>query len=310
MLDLNPIANDLIGRMDAGGMSFEQRKRVSIGVELAANPSILFLDEPTTGLDSLAAQSLVRNIRTIAESGRSIVCTIHQPSAVIFNSFDSLLLLRRGGQTVYFGKLGEQSSNLIDYFQSIPGVDPLPPNTNPANWMLEIIGAGTSSRSNKGSFALPDFHEFYNASGLCRVNLLQLDILAHPNEGSRKLDEHEIIDKGGFNASYWTQFTLLMQRIALTYWRTPTYSFVRHVTNIFIALIFGSAYPQQKYSDYVAVVSRSAVIYITSLFCGILAMLLVTPVLSVERPVFYREQQSRMYSVFIYVLTLVLIEVS
>ncbi len=88
------------------------------------------------------------------------------------------------------------------------------------------------------------------------------------------------------------------------------YSFVRHFTSLLVALIFGSAFPQQEYSTYVAAVSRAAVIYVTALFTGILAMILVQPVFAAERPAFYREQQSRMYSVWMYALTLVLIEVS
>jgi hypothetical protein len=100
-----------------------------------------------------------------------------------------------------------------------------------------------------------------------------------------------------------------MERIALTYWRSPNYTIGRPMTNILIALIFGSAYPQQVYDNYVATVSRSAVIYITSLFCSIIAMILVMPLMHIERPVFYREQQSRMYSVFVYCVTLFLIEV-
>jgi hypothetical protein len=76
-----------------------------------------------------------------------------------------------------------------------------------------------------------------------------------------------------------------------------------------IALIFASAYPQQEYDTYVAAVSRAAVIYVTALFCGVLAMLTVVPVVAADRPAFYREQQSRMYSVFIYCVTLFLIEV-
>eukprot|EP00981_Chlorochromonas_danica_P016034 scaffold15287_cov417-Ochromonas_danica.AAC.1 len=72
MMDLDPLADEMIGILGRGGMSFEQRKRVSIGVELASNPSIIFLDEPTTGLDSRAAQILVHNIRTIAATGRSV----------------------------------------------------------------------------------------------------------------------------------------------------------------------------------------------------------------------------------------------
>eukprot|EP01034_Spumella_vulgaris_P047486 gene47486-biopygen33849 len=96
LLELDPLENTMVGSIQEGGMSFEQKKRVSIGVELAANPSILFLDEPTSGLDARAAQVVIRCIKRMAASGRSIVCTIHQPSAVIFDAFDSLLLLKRG----------------------------------------------------------------------------------------------------------------------------------------------------------------------------------------------------------------------
>jgi ABC-type multidrug transport system ATPase subunit len=74
------------------------------------------------GLDSRAAQVVMRSIRRVAASGRSVVCTIHQPSFPIFSGFDSLLLLRRGGQTVYFGQLDEKCKNLIDFFESAPDV--------------------------------------------------------------------------------------------------------------------------------------------------------------------------------------------
>lgn len=292
--------------MARGGMSFEQRKRVSIAVELAANPSVLFLDEPTTGLDSKASLALVKNIRSIALSGRSVVCTIHQPSTAIFNSFDQLLLLRRGGQTVFFGPLGKDSSNLVEFFETAPGVTPIRANVNPATWMLDVIGAGTAAAN---AVQPTDFHNFYTSSTLCQINQVHLESLTTSNEGSRRLTDEDIRDDGGYNASYWNQFLLLMRRIALTYWRTPSYSFFRHVTNIVIALIFASAYPLQKYHTYVAAVSRAAVIYITSLFCGVLALMTVVPLLSAERPAFYREQQSRMYSVFVYCLTLFLIEV-
>lgn len=95
---------------------------MSIGVELAANPAILFLDEPTTGLDSRAAQVVIRSIKRVAASGRSIVCTIHQPSQLIFNAFDSLLLLKTGGQMVFFGELGDDNTDLVNYFESAPKV--------------------------------------------------------------------------------------------------------------------------------------------------------------------------------------------
>eukprot|EP00981_Chlorochromonas_danica_P016118 scaffold15747_cov417-Ochromonas_danica.AAC.1 len=99
-----------------------------------------------------------------------------------------------------------------------------------------------------------------------------------------------------------------MRRFAVTYWRSPSYSIGRHFVNIVIALIFASAYPNQSYDDYVETVSRAAVIFVTSLFCGLMAMSQIIPILMAERPVFYHEQQSRMYAVYIYCLAEFLIE--
>ena len=81
------------GSENAGtGLSVEQKKRVTIGVEMVSNPSVIFLDEPTSGLDSRSARVIMRAIRRIAQSGRTVVCTIHQPSFEIFSMFDRLLL--------------------------------------------------------------------------------------------------------------------------------------------------------------------------------------------------------------------------
>ncbi len=69
----------------------------------------------------------MRSIRRVAASGRSVVCTIHQPSFPIFSGFDALLLLRWGGQTVFFGPLGDNCENLVEYFEHAPGVRTRPP---------------------------------------------------------------------------------------------------------------------------------------------------------------------------------------
>ncbi|OBZ76087.1 Brefeldin A resistance protein [Grifola frondosa] len=100
-----------------GSLGVEHRKRTTIGVELVAKPSLIFLDEPTSGLDSQSAWAITSFLRDLADSGQAIVCTIHQPSAELFQVFDRLLLLRKGGQTVYFGDIGERSSTLISYFE-------------------------------------------------------------------------------------------------------------------------------------------------------------------------------------------------
>jgi energy-coupling factor transporter ATP-binding protein EcfA2 len=145
-----------------GRMSFEQRKRVSIALELAANPAIMFLDEPTTGLDARSAEVVIHNIRTIAKTGRTIVCTIHQPSPSVFFAFDKLLLLKKGGRVVYFGDVGAEANAIVQYFESIPGCLSLqdsPCKKSPAMWMLECIGAGTANATHEettGSGLLPD----------------------------------------------------------------------------------------------------------------------------------------------------------
>lgn len=82
-------------------------------VNQVSNPSILFLDEPTSGLDSRAAQIVMRSITSIVKTGRTVICTIHQPSRRLFLAFDHLLLLKRGGRTVYFGPIGKDAEDLL-----------------------------------------------------------------------------------------------------------------------------------------------------------------------------------------------------
>ncbi len=126
-------------------LNVEARKRLTIGVELASKPELLlFLDEPTSGLDAQSAWNLVRFLRKLADQGQAILCTIHQPSSLLFESFDRLLLLERGGETVYFGDIGADSHVLREYFARHGAV--CPGNVNPAEYMLEAIGAGVSPR--------------------------------------------------------------------------------------------------------------------------------------------------------------------
>jgi ATP-binding cassette, subfamily G (WHITE), member 2, SNQ2 len=130
-----------------GSLGVEHRKRTTIGVELAAKPKLLlFLDEPTTGLDSQSAWGVITFLRNLAQSGTAILCTIHQPSAELFQQFDRLLLLKKGGQTVYFGPLGDRSATLIDYFQR-NGARRIEEQENVAEYMLEVIGAGATATS-------------------------------------------------------------------------------------------------------------------------------------------------------------------
>ena len=88
------------------------------------------------GLDARAAAIVMRTVKNTVRTGRTVVCTIHQPSFEIFQAFDELLLLQRGGATLYFGEMGKESQTLIDYFQDL-GADPIEKGYNPATWVLE-----------------------------------------------------------------------------------------------------------------------------------------------------------------------------
>jgi ABC-type multidrug transport system ATPase subunit len=90
LVELNNLKDALVGLPGITGLSTEQRKRLTIAVELVANPSIIFMDEPTSGLDARAAAIVMRTVRNTVDTGRTVVCTIHQPSIDIFEAFDEV----------------------------------------------------------------------------------------------------------------------------------------------------------------------------------------------------------------------------
>ncbi|KAI0528844.1 hypothetical protein KFK09_001387 [Dendrobium nobile] len=159
-VELDGLRDALVGIPGINGLSTEQRKRLTIAVELVANPSILFMDEPTSGVDARSAAIVMRAVKNIAEMGRTVICTIHQPSIDIFESFDEVCLMKRGGQVIYFGALSKNSKNLIEYFERITGIPKIKDNYNPATWMLEVTS--TATEENLGI----DFVQIYKESTL------------------------------------------------------------------------------------------------------------------------------------------------
>ena len=115
------------------GVSGGERKRTSIGVELITDPSLIYLDEPTTGLDSFTATSVMESLSHMAtREGRTVISTIHQPNSDIYESFDLLMLLARG-KIIYFNK----ADKAVDYFGSI-GFQ-CPDLSNPADYFMTMM---------------------------------------------------------------------------------------------------------------------------------------------------------------------------
>lgn len=130
-LGLKECADTRIGTHVHKGCSGGEKRRTSIGVQLLSNPSVLFLDEPTTGLDATSAFQLVRTLKTLAKKGRTIVTTIHQPRSEIYGIFDNLVILTKGAP-VYSGT----AERCLPYFEEIGF--PLPPFTNPAEHLIDV----------------------------------------------------------------------------------------------------------------------------------------------------------------------------
>lgn len=132
-LKLNKCANTRIGGPLVKGVSGGERKRCSIGVELITDPSLIFLDEPTTGLDSFTATSVMEILGDLArKDGRTVVSTIHQPNSDIFEMFDRLMLLARG-KIIYFN----EARLSVDYFSSINFQ--CPELSNPADYFMTMM---------------------------------------------------------------------------------------------------------------------------------------------------------------------------
>ncbi|CAH0515637.1 unnamed protein product [Peronospora belbahrii] len=297
LLDMHEIADRIIR-----GSSTEQMKRLTIGVELAAQPSVLFLDEPTSGLDARSAKVIMDGVRKVADSGRTIVCTIHQPSSEVFFLFDSLLLLKRGGETVYFGDLGHKCKHLVEYFEALPGTSPLPPKYNPATWMLECIGAGMSNNSADEV----DFVSTFKASELSQ----KLDLaLSHEGIGVPSLTIPELIFATKRAASSMTQMRFVVKRFFDMYWRSPTYNLTRVGMSVFLALLFGVTFTEAKYETFQGLNSGMGMLFMSTLFNGMISFQCVLSVASADRAAFYRERASQTYNAFWYFVGSTVVEI-
>ncbi|KAL8551570.1 hypothetical protein ACS0TY_000601 [Phlomoides rotata] len=132
-LGLQPVRNSMVGTVEKRGISGGQKKRVNVGLELVMEPSLLFLDEPTSGLDSSSSQLLLRALKREAIEGVNICMVVHQPSYSLFNMFDDLILLAKGGLTVYHGSVRD----VEDYFASL-GVH-VPERINPPDYFIDVL---------------------------------------------------------------------------------------------------------------------------------------------------------------------------
>ncbi|KAM0471726.1 hypothetical protein ACHAP7_008991 [Fusarium lateritium] len=235
MLDMQDYSEAVVGVLGEG-LNVEQRKRLTIGVELAARPPVLlFVDEPTSGLDSQTSWAILDLLEKLARSGQAILCTIHQPSAMLFQRFDRLLFLASGGKTVYFGNVGEHSRAMTSYFEG-HGAHPCPSDANPAEWMLEVIGAAPGSETDLN---WPQIWK--DSSEFAAVQVHLGDLSRNSVEKVQDEDPH-LYDE--FAATFMTQLKYVTKRVFEQYWRTPSYIYSKTALCTLIALFIGFSFYQ------------------------------------------------------------------
>lgn len=240
LLDMEEYADAVVG-VPGEGLNVEQRKRLTIGVELAAKPELLlFLDEPTSGLDSQTSWAICDLMEKLKNSGQAILCTIHQPSAMLFQRFDRLLFLAKGGRTVYFGDIGQNSRILASYFER-NGAHKCPDDANPAEWMLEVIGAAPGSSTDK------DWHQIWRNSPEYREVQEHLEYLktTRQQETQPSSTPNDKESYREFAAPFGEQLWSVTRRVFQQYWRTPSYIYSKFAlctaSALFIGFIFYNA---------------------------------------------------------------------
>ncbi|KAH7447509.1 hypothetical protein KP509_01G109800 [Ceratopteris richardii] len=300
LVELDTIRDAIVGLPTKNGLTTGQRKRLTIAVELVANPSIIFMDEPTTGLDARAAAIVMRTVRNTVDTGRTVVCTIHQPSIDIFEAFDELILMKLGGRLTYSGALGECSKKLVDYFESIPGVPKIEEGRNPAAWVLEVTSPASESRLGV------DCADMYRSSTLFEHNQAMIKQMSEPASGSEDLSFPT-----RYSQSFSGQFMACLWKRNLSYWRNPDYNAMRLFLAAVIAILIGSIFwnlgsKMQVEQD---IFNIMGAMYTATLFLGICNAYGVQDVVDVERTVYYREKAAGMYSPLSFACAQILIEV-
>lgn len=295
LLELRDIEHTLIGKAGAG-LSVEQRKRLTIGVELVSKPSILiFLDEPTSGLDGQAAFNTLRFLRKLAEVGQAVLVTIHQPSASLFAQFDTLLLLAKGGRTVYSGPIGENAQTVKQYFGRYGA--PCPVDTNPAEHMIDVV----SGRLSQGK----DWHRTWLESPEHEEFVAELDHIiadAAAKPPGTKDDGRE------FATPLWDQIWLVTQRMNVSLYRNTEYINNKFAIHVGSAVFNGFTF--WKIGTSAADLQLRLFTIFTFIFVAPGVINQLQPLFIDRRDIYeIREKKSKMYSWIAFVTGLIVSEI-
>ncbi|KAE8713148.1 ABC transporter G family member 22 [Hibiscus syriacus] len=310
-LGLERCQDTMIGGSFVRGVSGGERKRVCVGNEIIINPSLLFLDEPTSGLDSTTALRTVQTLQDIAEAGKTVITTIHQPSSRLFHKFDKLILLGKGS-LLYFGK----ASEAMVYFSSI-GCSPLIA-MNPAEFLLDLANGNlndisvpseledkvqmenSETETRNGKPPPRVVHEYLVEAYESRFMETEKKLMAPlPLDDELKLKVSS--SKRQWGASWWQQYCILFIR-GIKERRHDYFSWLRITQVLSTAIILGLLWWQSDSKSIKGRQDQAGLLFFIAVFWGFFPVFTAIFTFPQERAMLNKERAADMYRLSAYFL--------
>ncbi|GAX73408.1 hypothetical protein CEUSTIGMA_g860.t1 [Chlamydomonas eustigma] len=293
-LALDVCRNTLIGSYEKRGISGGQAKRTNIGIALVTNPRVLFLDEPTTGLDSYTSNEVMDVVKKLTQQTGVTVCsTIHSPTAYCFNLFDRVTLLV-SGNLVYFGQQGA----IIMFFTTYSSnLKEFTPGYNNAEYITDLV-----TEADRMGKAL-ELAEAYAISPFSSENQVMVDSYAASDSKnvSQDLLAELNVSRSTVTPMWWGLRTFMAYRTSKNFW-DPSFVAPRVVPNLVIGLLILTLYLNIGTDNSDSNVTNiAAVLFMWSATPGFVASGYM-PTLFLERSLFVRERNDGLYLVLTYLL--------
>ncbi|GJP49320.1 hypothetical protein CLOM_g8545 [Closterium sp. NIES-68] len=316
-LGLVNAAGTIVGDNKTRGISGGEKKRLSIACELLGNPSVVFADEPTTGLDAYQAEKVMQTLKDLAKEGRTVICSIHQPRGSVFDMFDDIMVVA-GGKLVYSGPAGDAC---LEYFKN-QGHD-CPLHSNPAEFLSDLVGTDHTSADTEAqsaariqrliqAFAAHSAAQTGSSTALAVSQDLQASLADSEEEDGEEDGEGGGKSKrrlgltaakaDGAGAGFWQQFKILLVRAWRQTTRDRATNVVRAMMNLTSAAIFGSIFWRMGFGQ-TTIQDRMGLLQVAAINTAMASITKTLNVFPKERQIVERERAKGAYAVGPYFLS-------
>ncbi|KAJ4829355.1 ABC transporter G member 7 [Turnera subulata] len=298
-LGLVSCAYSIVGDAKVRGISGGEKKRLSLACELIASPSVIFADEPTTGLDAFQAEKVMETLRQLAQDGHTVICSIHQPRSSVYTKFDDIVLLAEGA-LVYAGPARDEP---LAYFSKFGYL--CADHVNPAEFLADLISVDYSSAesvysSQKRIDGLVEAFSQQSAAVLY-ASAIRREIPVHRMRSGQKT-----VAKG--KGIWWRQFWLLLKRAWMQASRDGPTNKVRARMSIASAIIFGSVFWRMGRSQS-SIEDRMGLLQVAAINTAMAALTKTVGVFPKERAIVDRERAKGSYALGPYLLSKLIAEI-